>query len=103
MGRKIKTLTYPITAMVLAVSNGCSVDFYAKRMVKHNTTSGKTALWWLGSVEKMIAKGKISSHHRIPTADGTKLDVCVIQGRGNTDTQPAPRGTVMILHGILDS
>ena len=106
MGRKIKTLAYPITAVVLAVSGGCSVDFYARRLVKYNTSKGRAALWWLGRVDKLIAKGKISAHHSIPTADGTKLDVWVIQageGGDDADTQPAPRGTVMILHGILDS
>jgi alpha-beta hydrolase superfamily lysophospholipase len=104
MGRKIKTLVYPITTVMLAVSSGCSVDFYARRLVKHNTAKGKTALWWLGSADKLIEKGKISSHHRIPTADGTKLDVWVIKARTqNAEPQVVPRGTVMILHGILDS
>lgn len=107
MGRKIKILAYPITTVVLAVSGGCSTDFYARRLVKYNTCKGKVALWWLGDPEKLIARGKISSHHRVPTADGTKLDVWVIQGRhevnANAETPPAPRGTVMILHGILDS
>ena len=107
MGRKIETLMYPITAAALAVSSGCSVDFYARRLVKYSAAKGKTSLWWLGSAKKLIAKGKISSHHRIPTTDGTKLDVWVIQGRSDgsddADTQAAPRGTVLILHGILDS
>jgi len=107
MGRKIKTLTYPITAVVLTVSSGCSVDFYARRMVKYNTAKGKVALWWIGSADKLVEKGRISSHHRIPTADGTKLDVWVIQGRSdgsdNAEPHQPPRGTVMILHGILDS
>jgi len=89
---------------MLAVSSGCSVDFYARRLVKHNTAKGKTALWWLGSADKLIEKGKISSHHRIDASDGTKLDVWVINARGeDAESQPAPRGTVMILHGILDS
>ncbi|MDP6543007.1 MAG: alpha/beta fold hydrolase [Phycisphaerae bacterium] len=101
MGRKIKTLVYPITSLALVVSNGCSVDFYARRMVKHSTAKGKSSLWWRGSAEKLIAKGKISSHHRIPTADGTKLDVWVIQG--NAEAPDPPRGTVLILHGIIDS
>jgi len=103
MGRKIKTLVYPITAVALAVSSGCSVDFYARRLVKHSTTKGKTSLWWLGSGDKLVAKGKISSHHRIPTADGTKLDVWVIQGSDDAATQVSPRRTVLILHGIIDS
>jgi hypothetical protein len=107
MGRKIRILAYPITTAVLAVSSGCSVDFYARRLVKYNTFKGKSSLWWLGSGDKLIANGKISSHHRIPTADGTKLDVWVIQGRGkvggDAGARPASRGTVMILHGILDS
>lgn len=103
MGRKIKTLTYPMTTLALAVSRGCSVDFYARRLVKYNTAKGKTALWWLGSADKLIAKGKISSHHRIPTTDGTKLDVWVIQAGLDSEVQTPPRGTVMILHGIIDS
>jgi pimeloyl-ACP methyl ester carboxylesterase len=107
MGRKIKTLTYPITAVALAVSRGCSVDFYARRMVKYSAVKGKTSLWWLGNADKLIAKGKISSHHHIPAADGTKLDVWVIQARSelcdDPGTQAPPHGTVMILHGILDS
>jgi|MDTC01.1.fsa_nt_gb pimeloyl-ACP methyl ester carboxylesterase len=86
--------------MALAISSGCSVDFYARRLVMHNTTKGKIALWRLGKAGKLIDKGKVSSHHRIPTADGTKLDVWVINARCENS---APRGTVMILHGILDS
>jgi len=103
MGRKIKTLVYPITAVALAVSSGCSIDFYARRLVKHSTTKGKSSLWWLGSADKLIAKGQISSHHRIPTTDGTKIDVWVIQAAGDFETQGPPRGTVLILHGIIDS
>ena len=103
MGRKIKTLVYPITAIALAVSSGCSVDFYARRLVKYSTTKGKSSLWWLGSADKLIAKGKISSHHRIGTTDGTKIDVWVIQAEGDCETQGPPRGTVLILHGIIDS
>jgi len=104
MGRKIKTLVYPITTFMLAVSSGCSTDFYAKCLVKHNTSKGKTAIWWLGSAEKLLARGKISSHHRIPTADGIKLDVWVIKARGkDSESPPRSRGTVIILHGILDS
>ena len=104
MGRNIKTLIYPITTMMLAVSSGCTADFYARRLVKHNTSKGKTALWWLGSADKFIKQGKISSHHRIPTADGTKLDVWVIKARGeDSESPPARRGTVLILHGIIDS
>jgi alpha-beta hydrolase superfamily lysophospholipase len=103
MGRKIKTLVYPITAMMLAISSGCSADFYARRLVKHNTAKGKSALWWLGKADKLIKKGKISSQHRIPTTDGTKLDVWVIKARGESARPHRPRGTVMILHGILDS
>ena len=103
MGRKIKTLTYPITTIMLAVSSGCSVDFFARRLVKHNTAKGKAALWWLGSPEKLIKKGKISSRHRIPASDGTELDVWVIKARPKRDAESSPRGTVMILHGILDS
>ncbi|MBT3201310.1 MAG: alpha/beta fold hydrolase [Phycisphaerales bacterium] len=104
MGRRIKTLVYPITTFMLAVSSGCSTDFYARRLVKHNTSKGKTAIWWLGSADKLLARGKISSHHRIPAADGIELDVWVINARGkNTESLPPSRGTVMILHGILDS
>ena len=104
MGRKIKTLIYPITTVMLAVSSGCSVDFYARRMIKHNTAKGKLQLWQLGSAEKLIDKGKISSHHRIPASDGIKLDVWVIRSRIRDAESPPPcRGTVMILHGILDS
>ncbi|MDP6634627.1 MAG: alpha/beta fold hydrolase [Phycisphaerae bacterium] len=102
MGRRIKTLMYPITSVILAVSSGCSVDFYARRLVKHNTAKGKTSLWWLGSPDKLMKTGRISSQHRIPTADGTKLDVWVIHGQPEK-ARNEPCGTVMILHGILDS
>ena len=100
MGRSIKTLIYPITTVAIAISSGCSADFFARRLVKHNTTKGKVAIWRMGQADKLIEKGKISSHHRIPTADGTKLDVWVVNARGENI---APRPTVMILHGILDS
>jgi alpha-beta hydrolase superfamily lysophospholipase len=104
MGRSIKTLIYPITTVALAISSGCSIDFYARRLVKHHTAKGKIALWRLGQADKLIEKGKISSHHRIPTADGTKLDVWVIKARHADAEEPSQhRGTVMILHGILDS
>jgi len=101
MGRKISTLMRPITAAMLAVCRGCSVDFFARRLVSHNTSKGMFSLWRLGRAEKLLAKGKISSHHRIPTADGTTLDVWVIQGRDASNAPP--RGTVLLSHGILDS
>jgi len=103
MGRKISTLMSPVTAGILAVCSGCSTDFYARRLVTISTAKGKFALWRLGSAEKLLADGRISSHHKIPTSDGVTLDVWVIRARGDCDTPARPRGTVLVSHGIIDS
>jgi len=108
MGRRLRTLTASVAAVALAPSRACSVDFYARRLVTHSTAQGKIGLWLTGSAERLINKGKITSHHRISAPDGTPLDVWVIKGRPNTTApgqtggQPG-RGTVVLLHSLLVS
>ncbi len=84
------------------------INFWAKRLIIHSTINGKLRQWWMGSGDKLIADGKITSHHRIKTADDIELDVWVINGKSTPD-QPRPnklptdKGTVLLLHGLLDS
>ena len=84
------------------------IDFWARRLINHGTLNGKLRQWWMGSVDKLVADGKITSHHRIIAPDGTELDVWVINGKSTPDQQhpdenPTDKGTVLLLHGLLDS
>lgn len=99
MGRRLQTLLSPVAAAALAVASGCSVDFYARGLVTHRNLNGKIKLWFLGGVEHLIAKGTISARYRVAAPDGVELDVWMMDRQPGT---PA-RGTIVAVHGILDS
>ncbi|HDY65975.1 MAG TPA: alpha/beta fold hydrolase [Phycisphaerae bacterium] len=86
---------------------GCSADFYAHRLVNHNTSPGKIHLIALGTAEQMLRDGRIDRHRLIAMADGVQIDVWCLLGRDKAQLNPTEKspsgGTVVILHGLLDS
>ena len=86
---------------------GCSVDYYARRLVEHNTAPGKAHLGLLGSGEQMRRQGRIDLHRRITVHDGIVIDVWCIFGeerpRFDSPRKAGGRGTVVLVHGLLDS
>ncbi len=96
MGAKSKLCFLAVLAA--AVLPGCSVDYYANRLLRQDTSPGKARLAMLGSDDQLIKCGVIDSHRRIAAQDGVEIDTWVINARYGP-----PRGTVVITHGICDS
>jgi len=81
---------------------GCSRDYYARRIIEHNTSGGLVALKLTGSAQQMIQRGRIDVHRRINVTGGIDMDVWIIKARSDGD-RVAARGTVLILHGLTQS
>ena len=77
---------------------GCSTDQYARMITEQDTSLGKRAQWMVGSSDDLVKVGRISAAERVAAPDKTPLDVWILKSA----KQPA-RGTVLILHGLLDS
>ena len=76
---------------------GCSADYYAHRIIEVDTTSGKLAAF-AANPQAMQKMGQIDEHKRIAATDGTELDVWIIRGKSRKS-----RGSVVVIHGIMDS
>jgi alpha-beta hydrolase superfamily lysophospholipase len=52
-------------------------------------------------------EGKIDEHRRVPMSDGVGIDVWIVRGKASTTapaaSRPAPPGTVVVLHGMMES
>lgn len=108
MRRRARTYG-PIPLAMAMLAGGCSVDDYAGLMVCPDPLSGQIRLALLGTGEQLLGEGRIDVHRQIPSFDGTEIDTWVIHDRrfrrcrrrGQT---PRPtRGTVLLLHGVMDS
>lgn len=92
-----------VTGLFLIVSVcflvGCDPEKAAHKLVEHDTSSGKIGLAMLGSPKNLIRKGRIDAHRRVKMSDGVEIDVWVIRHRGRARS----RGTVVVLHGWLNS
>jgi pimeloyl-ACP methyl ester carboxylesterase len=78
---------------------GCDEETAARKILEHNTSSGKLGLAMLGKPEDLIRKGRIDAHRRVTMADGVVIDAWVILHKGTK----VSRGTVVVLHGWLNS
>lgn len=104
MGKYRQNIFASLATTALAICSGCTTDFYAKRLLCHTGIKGTLDQKLHGSVEKMIARDEISSHHRVTAPDGIELDVWVLQGKHDPDECETPRnGTVVLIHGLWDS
>jgi len=97
----------PLLAAVMACCIGCQAEYYARGLVEHNTAAGKLALLPYGSGSELAAFGEIDLHRRIRAKSGIEIDAWVLHSRSvNTELDGSPmerRGTVVIMHGLLDS
>ncbi len=84
----------------LAFCAGCGVEADAHRLLEHDTTSGKFSLAMLGSSEQLLREGRIDEHRRVRAEDGVEIDVWRI---GSRSQDAPPKGTAVILHGVLAS
>jgi len=84
---------------------GCGTEFNARKIVECDATHGKLVEMLSGSPEALIKDGQISAHRRCETADGTEIDVWIINPPPLPEDQPeTPHpGTVLILHGLGES
>lgn len=90
-----------LAAAFLACCVGCEKDFYARQIIAHNTDSGKLLLDLTGSPEKLKEQNRIDLHQRVTSADGTEIDVWVINAKP-ADASRHP-GTALLLHGLTES
>jgi len=80
---------------------GCGKEQLARQMVDHSRFPGTLRLLLAGPPRRLIERGRITAHRRVPAPDGTELDLWLIAG--DTATRGKPRGTVLLLHGMWDS
>ncbi|MBN1943319.1 MAG: alpha/beta fold hydrolase [Phycisphaerae bacterium] len=84
---------------VVCGCTGCGKEHDAQKILRHNTSSGRISLALLGKPEDLVRKGRIDAHRRVKADDGVEIDVWVIRHRGRAKA----RGTVVVLHGWLNS
>lgn len=87
---------------IVLFCGGCRSDFYARRLIEYDTSYGKLALTLTGTEEQLARQKRIDFHRRIGGAAKTPIDVWVISARATVE-HPGPAGTVLLLHGLLDS
>ena len=85
--------------LALVLLGGCTIDQYARMLIKQNTTYGKINMKVLGSTEQMIKQGAIFTGRRYAMPDKTEIDVWVLKA----PPASAGKGTVLVLHGLCDS
>lgn len=86
-------------AAILSFLSGCSSDFYAYRLIRHGSVKGKLEQFFNSNPQKLIDRGRISSHHRVTSFDGTEIDAWVL----NPDNKVSDKGTILMIHGLWDT
>ena len=79
------------------------VNFYARWLLHHTRLPGLLQLARRGSTRRLLAAGRVDKHLRFPAAEGVELDVWLLRARGRAGGDSAPRGVVLIVHGLWDS
>jgi len=85
-----------ISGVVSTVDGMLSLDFYARRLIRHTALPGQLRLALIG-----IARAgplAVEAARRIP-ADGVCIDAWVV----SPFSAARPRGTVLLIHGLWDS
>ncbi|MFW6061932.1 MAG: alpha/beta hydrolase [Planctomycetota bacterium] len=92
-------------AAATGLLTGCGQETIARWMIEYNTLPGRVRLAMAGDPDKLLRRGEIDTHLRLPAPDGTEIDVWTIRGRTPAVSQPTadPQGTVLLIHGLWDS
>ena len=83
-------------------AGGCQDDRYARQLVQFDTCYGKVSQTLTGTPEQLIAQKRIDLHRRLTMSDKTIIDAWVIKAVPQAKSA-TPLGTVVVLHGLLDS
>jgi len=101
--RRFRAATLALLVPAAVGMTGCSVDYYADRIIEPNAWVGKADQALLGTGPQLLAVAKITAHKRIAAGDGTEIDTWLIAASPFRTTFMPPRGTVVFLHGLGDS
>ena len=102
--RHAALLAVLIAAPLVAIA-GCGSDYYARGLLDPSCFPGKMNEQ-LYNPGDLAATGRIEKACRITVADGTVIDTWILHPRfdpRDMSCRPAPKGTVVILHGWADS
>lgn len=93
--------TVQLALLAVACCLGCGPEFYANKMVKVDTTRGKVDQAVLGSPDRLIASGKISSHRHAEIGDQT-IQLWLIQASPEITARTGGQslGTMLLVHDL---
>ena len=96
---------YWLTTALLAagVCAGCQPSDLARGLVAPNCNPGRIDLAFAGTDKQMIQRKRIDVHRRIRTPDKVMIDVWVIKARPTEGAAAKAHGTVVLLHGLMQS
>lgn len=95
----MRTMTWFLGLLALTLGAGCQ-DYYANRLLTQDTASGKLREKFVPSGERLRKAGEIDVYGTIPGADGTSIDVWVVNSKAPA---AAHKGTAVILHGMNET
>ena len=92
-----------IVLAIAALAGGCQT--HVERMISVDRQKGDWALMTAGSSGSLKERGVITAHRSFTLADGTLIDVWVIQATPEytLHTNGKPRGTILVLHDLGES
>jgi len=101
----MKNILLPLTCLLAAGLAGCGADFNAKQIIEYNTDPGKVRENIAGTGEHLLEAGRIDLHRSYAMPDGVEIDVWVLRAKNPSGREQAnaPKGTVVILHGLSES
>jgi alpha-beta hydrolase superfamily lysophospholipase len=92
-------MTWLLGLLVLTLGAGCQ-DYYANRLLTQDTASGKLREKFVRSGQELRKAKEIDVYGTIPGADGTSIDVWILNSKAPTATH---KGTAIILHGMNET
>ncbi len=75
-----------------------SLDFYARRLIRHTALPGRLRLALAGPARWLVRRGRVGTARRIPAED-----VCIDTWVVPPFPAARPRGAVLLVHGLWDS
>ena len=105
MLRVRRMIRHPLSILLLLALAvvGCQNDRYARQLVQFDTGYGKVSQTLTGTPEQLIEQKRIDMHRRVTMDDKIVIDAWVIKAAPPSDQFTTSSGTVVVLHGLLDS